>query len=163
MDKHTEDRKAVEAFLKSNATKNNKTKTKETTMKTAKAHTEKKIATKKTETKKSDKKIVKAETKKGKGKDKAKGKAGRKQRASKNGKYKSIRNMMEILFAKNKELTKEEADKAVMANFPTSGWAGRIKIGRSHFPSYKTRIVSHCMFKTMAAPAWAKKTSAKVK
>lgn len=136
---------------------------KEKTMKTAKAHKTKTEKTEKIKKVKKEKKVKKIKTEK-KTKKVKKEKKERRHRVSKSGKFKSTRHMMEVLFAKNKNLTKEEANKAVSKEFPNGAWAKRMKVGKkSHFPAYKTRIVSHCVFKTINPPSWAKKHGAKIK
>lgn len=105
-------------------------------------------------TKKAKKEASKKEVKKSKKEKKV-----AKTRASKDGKFKSVRHLMETLFAKNKNMEKEVADKMVAKEFPDSAWAKNLKkkdsIG-SHFPWYKNHIVSHREFTTIDVPAWAK-------
>ena len=67
------------------------------------------------------------------------------------GKFKSIRNLLETLFAKNKDLSKEDADVAVKKHFPKSQW---VKVG-THFTWYKSHIVNRGEFLTITAPKWA--------
>lgn len=82
---------------------------------------------------------------------------------SKSGKYVSTRNLMEHLFAKNKDLDKDVADKIVKREFPDGAYAKRVKKGGSHFPWYKNHIVHRREFKTIDPPKWAKGKMAKIK
>jgi len=85
---------------------------------------------------------------------KASKKEGKKKESSrpkgKSGKFKTIRHFMESLFAKNKNLTKEEAGKLMAKEFPNSAW-----VDGTHFPWYKNHIVNHGRFFHMTAPKWA--------
>jgi len=58
-------------------------------------------------------------------------------RISKSGKYSSIRNLMESLFAKNKEVSFEDALKTVKKEYPNS------KFNKQHFGWYRTQIISY--------------------
>lgn len=134
----------VNALLgKSTSTKTKK----EKNMKTKKAHIEKK------EVKKEAKKEVKKAkpSKPAKKKGDQRGKFGRPK--CKGGKYKSIRHLLESMFAKKEGLTREEADAAVKKFFPTSRW---VTFG-SQWGSYNTRIHNRHEFVTMDPPKWAKK------
>lgn len=117
-----------------------------------KKHNEKKHSEKKHSEKKHSKKHSKKEKKERVARPK-----------SVSGKYTSTRNLMEVLFAKNKDLEKEVADKLVKKEFPDSGYAKRVKKGGSHFPWYKSHIVHHLEFNTIDKPKWAKGAMAKIK
>ena len=128
-----------------------------------------KVHGKKKHGKKHDKKHIekKKHTEKKKHSEKKHSKKEKKERVARpksvSGKYTSTRNLMEILFAKNKDLEKEVADKLVKKEFPDSGYAKRLKKGGSHFPWYKSHIVHHLEFNTIDKPKWAKGTMAKIK
>ena len=107
-----------------------------------------KKSSKKVEKKLSKKAEKKSNKKVGKKKD---GRVGFGRQECKTGKFKSIRHLLETLFAKNKDLTKEEGDIAVKKHFPTSRWV----TFDSQWGSYFTRIRSHGEFKTITAPKWA--------
>ena len=81
-------------------------------------------------------------------------------RESKSGKYKSIRHLMEVLFFKDKELTKEEALKIVKKEYPGSGFAEERS---NHFSWYHTHIVNLREFVVIEPPKWANGGGAKIK
>lgn len=107
--------------------------------------------------KKKKEKVMKKKTKKTK---KTATKAVAKTRASVSGKYKSIRHLLENLFARNKDLTTELALPHVKKEFPKTGF---VSSPSAHFAWYKSKIVSHREFTTIDPPAWAKGRSAKIK
>ena len=67
-------------------------------------------------------------------------------------KFKSVRHLLETLFAKNKNTTKEEAKKAVKKSFPDSKY---LRTAKTHYPWYKSHIVNHGEFVTIDPPKWA--------
>ena len=111
---------------------------------TKKKDTKKKDTKKKTVTKK---KIVakKKEIRRGPRKTK---------RTSVSGKYKSIRNMMEILFAKNKDITEDEVWDILIEEYPESSW---VINDTNHYSWYRTIIVSNKEFTTIDPPKWTEK------
>lgn len=76
----------------------------------------------------------------------------KKSRASKSGKYKSIRHMMETLFYKNQNLTADDAMKIAKKEFPDSKY---VESG-NHFTWYHTHIVNMKEFTVIEPPKWAK-------
>lgn len=72
---------------------------------------------------------------------------------SKSGKYKSVRHLLETLFFKNKELTKDEAKAVVKKEFPDSKY---LRTTKTHFSWYKSHILNHREFVTIDPPSWAK-------
>ena len=75
-------------------------------------------------------------------------------RISKSGKFTSIRNLMESLFAKNKEVKFEECLKIVGKEYPAS------KFNKQHYGWYRTQIISYDGHKPKAK---AKKVDTKAK
>ncbi len=121
----------IEACGKCVVTGKYSTKKKETIMATAK--------------KKATKKTKKSATKK-------KGTAKKSTRLSKSGKYKSTRHLVESLFAKKKDMSAEDMEKAVKKEYPKGAFTAK-----THYPWYKTRIVNRGEFVTeVKAPKWAK-------
>jgi hypothetical protein len=108
----------------------------------------KKKPVKKVATKKSTKKVVAKKTER----------TPREQ--SKSGNFKSIRHLMEVSFAKNKDLTKDEAIAIVKKEFPKASF---IINPTSHFGWYKSHIVGKYEFKHVDAPKWTKGVRAKIK
>lgn len=106
---------------------------------------DKKVATKKTD-KKADAKTAKTVGPRG---PRAK---------SLTGEHKSVRNLIECQFAKDKNTTSEEMMKLVKKEFPDHKYCVS-----NHYPWYKTHIVSRNEWTTIEAPKWAKKSSAKIK
>ena len=80
-------------------------------------------------------------------------KQSKEQLKSKSGKYRSVRHLLETLFSKNKELTKEEARAAVKKEFPDSKY---LRTTKTHFSWYKSHILNHREFVTIDPPSWAK-------
>lgn len=110
-----------------------------------------KYSTKKKETimadkkKKGTKKSKKAATKK-------KSTAKKSTRLSKSGKYKSVRHLVETIFARKKDTTAEAMEKEVKKEYPQSAFTAK-----THYPWYKTRIVNRREFVTdVKVPKWAK-------
>lgn len=77
---------------------------------------------------------------------------------STSGNYKSVRNLCEQQFAKNKDTSSDEMMKLVKKEFPTHKYCIS-----NHYPWYKTHIVSRNEWTTIDPPAWSKKPSAKLK
>lgn len=75
-------------------------------------------------------------------------------RTSASGKYKSVRNMMEILFAKNKKITEDEVWPIVVKEYPESSW---VINDTNHYSWYRTTIVSNKEFVTIDPPKWTEK------
>lgn len=112
-------------------------------------------------TEKKEKKVKKGQKDK-KGKKAKKGKKDESSRISKSGKYTSLRNLMETLFAKKKDAGLDEVTKTVKAEYPGCSFlsGGRTQ---KRFGWYKSHIVGHGEFNTISAPAWTKGAKAKVK
>lgn len=72
---------------------------------------------------------------------------------STSGKYKSVRHLLEMLFAKNKDLARDEAKAIVKKEFPDSKY---LRTTKTHFSWYKSHIVGHGTFITIDPPAWTK-------
>lgn len=77
---------------------------------------------------------------------------------STSGNFKSVRNLIETTFAKNKDTSSDEMMKLVKKEFPTHKYCIS-----NHYPWYKTHIVSRNEWTTVEPPAWSKKPTAKLK
>ncbi len=77
---------------------------------------------------------------------------------STSGNYKSARNLIESMFAKNKDASSDEIMKAMKREFPSHRYCVS-----NHYPWYKTHIVSRNEWTTIDPPAWTKKPTAKIK
>lgn len=79
----------------------------------------------------------------------------KRKRSSESGKYSSLRNMMEVLFAENPDISDEELLVAAAEEYPES----KIAQGSYHQAWYRTHIVSRKDFRTLTPdqiPDWAK-------
>lgn len=76
----------------------------------------------------------------------------KKKRASESGKYFSLRNLMEMLFAEDPNIDDLAILRRVAAEYPESKMAQ----GSYHQAWYRTHIVSKKEFKTIELPEWAK-------
>lgn len=102
-----------------------------------KVSTKKATSKKATVTKKSDKKKSIA-AKSGSKKKATTEKKTRVQRAkSTSGKYKSVRHLMEVIFAKNADMAYDKIEAHVKKEFPSS------KFQKTHYSWYKNQIISH--------------------
>lgn len=82
---------------------------------------------------------------------------------SKSGKYQSIRHLAEVMFAKNKDISREEFVKNLVEEYPISTAAESEQRGREHYAKYKNMIVSHNIWLVIEEPKWAKKPGKKSK
>ncbi len=79
---------------------------------------------------------------------------------STSGNYKSVRQLVETQFSKNKDVTAEEILKAVVKEFPNVKY---VENPKQHFAWYKSHIISRNEWVTIDPPAWSKKPAAKIK
>ena len=112
-----------------------------------KINTKKKVVKKKT----NKKKIVKKKPTK---KKEIRRGPRRTKRTSVSGKYKSVRNMMEILFAENKDISEDDVWDILIEEYPESSW---VVNDSNHYPWYKSTIVSNKEFTTIDPPKWTEK------
>ena len=104
-----------------------------------------------------DKKVAKKAVKKTEAKTAKVGPRGPRAK-SLTGEHKSVRNLIECQFAKDKDTTSDEMMKLVKKEFPDHKYCVS-----NHYPWYKTHIVSRNEWTTIEAPKWSKKPSAKIK
>jgi hypothetical protein len=76
----------------------------------------------------------------------------RTQQISTSGKYKSIRHLAEVLFAKNPDLTIEQWKKAMMKEYPKSESAGIKCYG--HYCWYRHHLALQGRFRYIERPSW---------
>jgi indole-3-glycerol phosphate synthase len=84
-------------------------------------------------------------------------------RESKTGKYQSMKHLAEALFAKNKELTREQFIAEVKKEYPNSPALENEARMQEHYGHYRHFVVNRQEFTIVPRPAWAKGARAKIK